>query len=1033
MGKMKFNLLFFFLIAISVSIFAEGKEFKGKVVDNKNQPLPGVSISVKGTTVGVATDFNGEFSLKADEGKTLVVSFIGFTTRELVLSTETVLNVVLVEDTKNLEEVVVVGYGTQKKTVVTGAIASVKAKELESMNVPRVEDALKGRTAGVTVAQNSGAPGASSKVIIRGITSINNNDPLYVVDGIPITGGLDQINKSDVESLEVLKDAASCAIYGTAAACGVVLITTKKGKVGDLKVTLNSSYGIQAPETKLNLLNAREYAYIRNESRLAVGLSPLFSDPNSLGSGTDWQSEVFNYSAPIQNHELSISGGNEKSTFFASFGYFDQIGVVASDISSYQRYTGRLNTDHKIKKWLKVGNTLTYSHTKSKSGLSENNYYGQVLSSAISLDPVTSTIISDKNANVPNKYAVKNNDRYYYGLSQYVGQEMINPLAFIHVNQDNYYWADNVSGNVYLQLEPIENLVVRSSLGAKFSYWGGENYVPLYYYSSTQMNTGNNYYSRARSNNLEWVFTNTAQYTKKLFKDHNFSALIGTEVRQRSESGISISYNGIAATSLSTASMNESINPLNISAWGYENQPYRLLSYFARLNYDYKDTYIFTGIVRRDGSSRFGSNNKFGNFPSASVRWNAHNEKFWIRNDYVESFDMRLGYGINGSDKFDDFKYTSLIKNYGGIITGTDDLAHLGFAPSAPANPDLKWEKTTQINFGIDMMFLNNFNLTLDLFKKKTDDMLMQVKLPGYVGAAENTWANVAYLETNGIEFNLTYNKDIIKDLNVSVTANFAYNTTEVKDIGENEYISLATMASSNYEVERMMEGKPYGMYWGFRTNGIFQTQEEVNNYKGANGKVLQPNANPGDFKWRDLNGDGKITANDRENLGLAIAPFTFGLTLKTTYKDFDFTIFGQGVTGNKICNQIRRLDVTGVNWTTEALGRWTGEGTSNSNPRILEGSDPNGNFANMSDFYLEDGSYFKIKTLQIGYTVPKNIIKKLYLEKFRVYVTGNNLYTFTKYTGFSPEIGGDQGIYGIDRGVYPQARSYMFGIDLSF
>lgn len=1007
---------------------------KGTVTDSKSAtPLIGVSVVVEGTGTGTITDIDGKFSLNVPSANAVLeFSYVGYTTQKIKVGDLAVMNVLMVEDTKNLEELVVVGYGVQKKSVVTGAISSVRSKDMEGLSILRVEDALKGRTAGVTVTQNSGAPGTSSSVIIRGVTSINGAEPLYVVDGVVLDkGALDLINKSDIESMEVLKDAASAAIYGTASAAGVILITTKKGKAGDIKVSISSNFGIQSPERKLDLLNATEYATLRNEGLKNGGKSLLFSDPASLGEGTDWQKEVFNYSAPIQNHEFSLSGGNEKSTFFSSFGYFDQTGVVASDVSSYKRYTVRLNSDHKVKKWLTIGNTLTYSYTKSKTSVAENDYYGNVLSSAISLDPVTPTIYSDQNVTVPNVYAVKNDDGYYYGLSNYVGQEMINPLAFIQVNKDNYNWANNFNGNVYVQIEPLKGLVFRSSLGGKMAFWGSEKYTPLYYYSSTQMNASQNSYTRGRFQNINYTLSNTISYSRKI-DNHNFSVMLGNELRDGSGSGLTTVYSGIPANSLKEASMNVSLVKDNIASWGYEDQPYKLVSYFGRLNYDYMDKYVVNAIVRRDGSSRFGSNNAFGNFPSASVRWNVQNEDFWKQNNYVDALSVRLGYGVNGKDVHLPFKYTSVMQNVGGATFGNDQV-YFGSTPASPANPDLRWERTTQINLGVDAVLFGGLSATLDLYQKSTSDMIMEKKLPGYVGATNNPQANMATMVGKGIEFSLTYNKNINKDLSVSATGNIAYNVNEITDIGENDFITIANMQASKYEVERMMKGKPYGMFWGFRTDGIFQTQQEIDSYLNADGDMIQPNAQPGDFRWKDLDGDGKITDKDRENLGLSIPPVTYGITLKANYKNFDVTIFGQGVAGNKICNQIRRLDVETSNYTTAALGRWVGAGTSNTHPRLIEGEDVNENYVKMSDFYLEDGAFFRLRTFQIGYSLPKMTLKNIGIEKIRLSASCNNMFTLTKYNGYNPEIGGSQGIYGIDRGVYPQARSFMFGIDVAF
>jgi len=1019
-----------FMIIGTLSVSAANFPVKGTVIDEKtNTALIGVSVLVEGTSVGAITDVDGNFSIDAPSSNSILIfSYVGYNAQKIKINGQYKIKVILTEDAKNLDEIVVVGYGTQKKSVVTGSISSVRSKDMEDMNIPRVEDALKGRTAGVTVASNSGAPGAESSVSIRGITSINVTKPLYVVDGIPMNGGLDQINKSDIESMEVLKDAASAAIYGTASAGGVILITTKKGKSGKTKINLSSFYGTQAPAHKLNLLNATEYATLRNESSMAATGATIFPNPNSLGQGTDWQNIVFNNNASIQNHEISITGGNENSTFYGSFGYFAQDGIVATDVSSYKRYTVRLNSDHKIKNWLKIGNTLTYSHTKSKTNVAENEYFGGILASAVNLDPVTQAVITDKNITPTNANAVRDDNGNLYGISQYVGQEMVNPLAFIKVNKDNYNYSDNLNGSVYVQLEPTKGLIYRSTLGGKLSNWGSEAYIPLYYYSATQSNTNQNYYSRSRMKGLDWTFTNTLSYTKSI-NDHNISVLIGTEVRDRNEDGTSVTYHGIPANSLSDASMNVSLTTKDITAWGYENQPYKLLSYFGRLNYDYLSRYLLTAIIRRDGSSRFGSNNAFGNFPSISLGWNVSNESFWKQNDVVNSLKIRLGYGVNGSDQFDPFKYTSVMQNVGGAMFGNDQI-YFGYAPQSPPNSDLRWEKTKQINFGIDAVLSRNLSVSLDLYKKSTDGMLMKLKLPGYVGASDNPWANIASLENKGIELNASYNKRFGK-FNFTGSGNIAYTVNKITNIGDNNYLTIATMQASNYEIERDMVGYSANMFWGFKTDGVFQTQDEINKYVNKDGKLIQPNAKPGDLKWKDLNGDGSITSEDRAKLGNSNPPLTYGITLKGEYKNFDIVVFGQGVSGNKISNQLRRLDVPTANYQRSALGRWTGPGTSNSYPRLTD-ADTNGNFTNMSDFLLESGAYFRLKTLQIGYTIPTTILKSIDVDRIRLYVSTNNLFTLTKYSGYDPEIGGGSGIYGIDRSVYPQARSFMVGVDVT-
>jgi TonB-dependent starch-binding outer membrane protein SusC len=1019
-------------------VYAQNISLTGKVtsVEDK-QALPGVSVVVKGTTIGTVTNIDGNYTLSVPANGTLVFSFIGMRSQEIPVNNRSTINVELAGEVIGVDEVVVVGYGTQKKSVVTGAISSVKSSDIANMVTPRVEDVLKGRTSGVTVATSSGAPGASSTVSIRGITSINSASPLYVVDGVPVyVGGIDYLNQNDIESVEVLKDAASAAIYGTQAAAGVILITTKKGKVGDMKINYNGYVGTQAPAHKLNLLNGSEYATVRNEALLAAGRSIAFQNPQSFGEGTDWQSVIFNNNAPITNQELSFSGGNDRSKYYTSFGYFKQDGIIATDISQYKRLTLRLNTDHKMTKWLNFGENIGFSHINSKGGVSGNDYFGSVLASAINLDPTTPLIITDDSYKTTEPYAshltsiLYDDQGHPYGISKYVGQEMTNPAAYIKTRLGNTGWSENINGNVYLEIMPVKGLQLRSSMGVKLAFWGGNSFTPVYFLSNTQSNLNMNSVGRSFNRTMEWTWTNTASYSR-VFGDHNFTGLLGTEARRMDDTkGAGSNLNGIPVTSWEYASMNFSVPASQTTGWGYENQRYRLASIFARVNYDYKGKYLFTGIIRRDGSSHFGSNNVYGYFPSVSVGWLASEEGFWKKNTVVNYLKVRAGYGVNGNDNLSPFLYTSTIVSLGGYTFGNNQI-YTGYGPGAPANPDLKWEQTSQLNFGVDAILLKNFNATLELFSKKTTGMLMSLKIPAYVGAASSPWGNIASMENKGIEFELGYNKKF-KDFLVNLKGNVSYVENEVTDLGNNDYLTNATMQSSAYEVSRKTVGQPVNEFYGFVYEGVFQTKGEINAYKNTKGGLIQPNAVPGDYKWKDISGDGSITNADRTWLGNPTPNVTYGFTVNLAYKGFDLIMFSQGVSGNKIFNQLRRIDINAANYMNSALARWTGPGTSDSYAHIVDG-DPNGNFSRPSPYFLQNGAYFRIKTLQLGYTLPKSLLNFAGFDRIRVYVSGNNLLTLTEYEGYDPEIGGGQGIYSIDRGVYPQARSFMAGLDISF
>ncbi|MFI5186011.1 MAG: SusC/RagA family TonB-linked outer membrane protein [Chitinophagales bacterium] len=1039
--KMRILLLltsFFIQLFFSV-VLAQAFEVNGKITNKASgEVLSGATVKVKGTNMATLTDVNGSFSIKVPGiGNVLVITYIGMVDQEIPVTSAAIPIIVQLEPRANsLNEVVVIGYGTQKRANVTGSISSVKAKDLESMPVNRIEQSLQGRTSGLTIAQSSGAPGASATVRIRGITSINNSNPLYIVDGVPIDiGGIDYLNQYDIESIEVLKDAASAAIYGTRAAGGVILITTKKGRSGALHVGYNGYYGVQSPERKLNLLNAEQYATLRNEASLNAGGDIIFADPASLGKGTNWQDLLFNNSAQIQDHEVNISGGNDRSTFYSSFGFFNQEGIVSSSISNYKRLTIRLNSSHKLANWVTFGENLGYSYIKSQGGLNTNSEFGGPLSSAINLDPITPSVITNISAQ-PNATEYLNNSLYTikdpfgnpYGISYYVGQEMTNPLAYIQTQQGNFGWSHNIVGNAYLEIKPIKGLQFRSNIGAKLAFYGNESFTPLFYLSATNKNTVANSFFRQNSQGLIWNWDNTISYTRS-YQKHNLTALAGMGVQENSASGVNNTASGLPITSFGEASMNWNIPAANRIGGGYENQPYRLVSYFGRINYDYNGRYLFTGILRADGSSRFGSNNRFGYFPSASAGWVPTKEVFWPDNKIVNFLKIRGSYGVNGNDQsLSDFQYVSTVGGGFNYTFGENNLT-TGYAPNAPANPDLKWEQTSQTDLGFDATIYKDFTVTFDYFIKKTTGMLLQVKIPGYVGASGNPYGNVADLRDKGVELELGYNKKI-GDVNVNFRGNVSYVTNSITNIGLNDYLTGATFQASAYEIERTAVGHPLNAFYGFKTLGIFQTQAQINSYTGKDGNLIQPNARPGDFIWADLNGDGKISSDDRIYIGDPTPNWTFGFTASASWKNFDVTIFGLGVAGNEIFQGLRRLDILTANWTTKALTRWTGPGTSNSFPR-LSTSDPNGNFTNPSSFYLSDGSYFRIKNLQIGYTLPTKLLGKYGVQRIRIYASASNLVTFTKYSGFDPEIGGSS--FSIDRGVYPQARTFLVGLNLGF
>jgi TonB-linked SusC/RagA family outer membrane protein len=1035
MNMKKLHIICLLSLLFTVCIHAQNITVVGVVNDISGQPIPGASVLLKNTTKGTVTDFDGNFKLDAPSDGIIVVSYIGFVTAEIPINGQNNLTVVLNADLLGLDEIVVVGYGTQKKSVVTGAISNIKATELEDLPITRIEQSLQGRVSGLTIAANSGQPGSSSTIRVRGITTFGNNEPLWVVDGVVVdAGGIGYLNQSDIASIEVLKDAASQAIYGARAATGVILITTKKGQSGKMSINYNGYTGVSAPARKLDLLNANEYATLMNEASVAGGGNILFTDPQALGIGTDWQDQIFNNSAQKSSHELSLSGGNDVSTFYASFGYLDQEGIVSSKISNYLRKNIRLNSTHKITKNIRFGQTIGYSNEKVIGLGNTNSEFGGPLASAINLDPITPLVETDpvliNQAPYNNPGVFRDANGNPYGISSLVGQEMSNPLAYQQTRLGNYNWADNFVGNAYLEIEPLENLKFRSTLGGKLAYWGAYNFTPVTYLNASYVISQNNI-SKNNNKGFGWNIENTVTYSKEI-NGHNFNALLGQGVYiDNISDGEGVTYFNIPVDSYKDASFNFSVPNEQIDAYAYRATEHRVTSLFARLTYDYKEKYLFTGIVRRDGSSRFGSNNKYGVFPSFSAGWVPTNEDFWPENNYVNTFKLRGGYGVTGNDAIGDFRYLSTIGDGRNYTIGNTGSVTIGNSPNAPSNPDLKWEETSQANIGFDSRLLNSFTLSMDYYIKKTKGILQDVPIPGYVGATGNPVGNVADMENRGIDIELGYRKNF-NDFNVSLNANASFLKNEVTYLGNGiDFLSGgATIQSSTYPITRTQVGQPINSFYGFRTDGIFQNQAEVNAYNNASGGLIQPGARPGDFRWKDINNDGIINEDDRAFLGNSIPKVTFGFTLNLDYKNFDLLIFAQGASGNKIFQGLRRLDIGSANYQTRALGRWTGDGTSNSFPRLTT-NDTNKNFSNPSEFYLEDGDYLRFKTIQLGYSLPTEVITRLGIDRVRIYLTGENLVTFTKYTGYDPEIGG--GIFGIDRGYYPQARTGMLGINLQF
>jgi TonB-linked SusC/RagA family outer membrane protein len=1037
--KLTKSLIFCFLsILFSVYGQAQDVSIKGKVIDESGLPIPGATILIKGTTKATSSDIDGNYQIKAASSGTLVFSYMGYTSVQEAINGRTSVNVKLSPESQSLQEVVVVGYGTQKKSVNTGAISSVKAKDLEKIPNGRIEQALQGRVSGVTVAANSGQPGSTSTVRVRGLTTFDTyggNNPLWVVDGVIVdSGGIGFVNQSDIESIEVLKDAASLAIYGARAASGVILITTKKGKSGKFSVSYLGFMGVSAPDKTLNLLNATQYGALMNEKAGAAGETIPYPNLGALGLGTDWQKAIFSNNAMRHNHELSFSGGNDVSTFFMSFGAQDQEGIVSKEISNYNKKNFRLNSTHKLSKLFTIGQTLGYTHQVSVGLGNTNSEFGGPLSSAINLDPTTPIVETDPiRANSPiyaSNPVFRDANGNPYGISSVVGQEMSNPVAYVNTRLGNENWSDDFVGNFFVELTPIKDLKFRSTFGAKRAFWGDDAFTPTFFLSPTVF-ASQNTLTRNTNQTFGWNNENTVSYLKNV-GDHNFTVLLGQGVYiDNITSGTSVTHTNLPVNNYQDASFNFPLPALQKTGSAYTANEHRLISLFARLNYDYKEKYLFTGIVRRDGSSNFGPNFKFGIFPSFSAGWVVSKEGFWKDNSVVNTLKIRAGYGVTGNDAIPPFGYLATIGGNRNYTFGDGSTISPGNSPNAPSNPDLKWEETSQSNIGFDARLFNDFNLTVEYYNKKTTGILQFVDIPGYVGATGSPLGNVADMENSGVEVELGY-RHKWGDFNFSANGNVSYLKNEVTFLGQGkQFITSGTAGfQSMGAITRTEVGKAYNSFYGFRTNGIFQNEAEITAYTNSTGTVIQPNARPGDFKWVDTDGDGTITDLDKQYLGSPLPKYTFGLTLNMDYKGFDLMVFAQGATGNTIFQGLRRLDILNGNYQTDALSRWTAEGTSNDYPRLTN-NDTNGNFGKMSNFYLENGDYLRFKVVQLGYSLPNDVVGKIGASKLRLFVTGENLLTLTKYTGYDPEIGGN--ILGIDRGYYPQARSFMFGANVQF
>lgn len=996
-------------------------QISGTVLEENGQPLPGVNVLEKGTTNGASTDRDGSFTINVvDENAVLVVSFIGYISQEIAVRNQTNIKVTLQTDIKSLDEVVVVGYGSQKKSDVTVSLASVSSAEFKDQPVTGVGQALQGRAAGVQVTQASNAPGGGVVVRIRGGNSLNaGNEPLYVIDGFPVynSGGTD-FNPSDIESVEVLKDASATSIYGSRGANGVVLITTKRGKAGKGKVDFQTYYGTQEVGKTLSLLNGTEYANFVNEARTNAGQAVVFSPdqiaaiPNG-GEGTNWQNEIYR-PAPIQNHQINFSGGNDKTQYLISGNMFDQEGVLIN--SDFKRYSVRLNLNSQVNDWLSVGTSLNILRSETNgtptdldgnSGGNQSVVYG-----AFFFSPTQPVYDAAGN------YTVLNTANLY---------DIGSPVAHSNGTQNNLRVL-RVFGNVFADIKILKDLTFRTSIGSDLSASKrGE------YFSKTLTLSGRNTNGSATITNGNvqgWLTENTLTYKKNIGADHHLVFLGGfTSQLQRNEStsttgqgfaSDNLGYNGLAYAT-------NTLRPVNsASQW-------QLNSILGRINYDYKGKYLLTATVRGDGSSRFAEGNKWGAFPSASAAWRVSEEAFLSDSRIISDLKIRASYGLTGNTEIGSYQSIDTYDaNQRGYNFGNPNSYNNGYVPSRVGNRGLTWEKTAQMDLGVDISLLNSrLNITVDYYSKSTTDLLYTLTVPSSTGYSSYL-TNIGEISNTGVELAIN-SVNTTGELKWTTDFNISANKNEIVDLGGNNNVAAGGASSSanilNNGTGILRVGEAVGVFYGYEFAGIWQTGEET--------AAAGFNAKPGQRRYVDQDGDGKITSdNDRKILGQAQPKLIGGITNTITYKGIDFSVLMQGVWGNSVLNMNKfelEYQNGSRNVSRDMLDRWTTTNPSNTLPKADAG---NSAFSPVSSRQVEDGSFLRVKSVTLGYSLPKSLLQRARISSLRIYVSSQNLFTFTNYSGLDPEVnryGQSTLQQGIDYGSYPVSKSYLVGLNLSF
>lgn len=1043
-----------FLLAHSLTAFAQtGVKVKGVVTSGTDGfPLIGVNVVQRGTTNGTVTDLDGNYELTVPTNAEMEFSYIGYLNQTIrTTAGQTTFNVTLKEDSQALDEVVVVGYGVQKKKLVTGATIQVSGDNLQKLSTTSALSALQSQTPGVNITQSSGQPGEGFKVNIRGLGTVGNSGPLYVIDGVA-GGDINNLNPSDIESIDVLKDAASAAIYGARAANGVILVTTKQGKAGKTVLSYDGYYGVQYLAKAADLLTAREYMSIMDETRFNEGnatydwakLLPtnLYNSVmDGSWQGTNWINEAYNKAAPTQNHAINLTGGNDLSKFSLGFSYTSQEGILGKPVQSdYERYTARINSDHVLLKGdgfdiIKVGETLNFNHN-TKSGIAIGNIYWNSVHNLLIGNPLLPAY---------------NADGGFYDFNDKTADKWLfdgntgNPLADMALSSKGLNESKNygLQSSAYVEIQPIKSLIFKSQFGFKMSASRYRSYDGIRHLANNNNVTQDNTVQNASSGH-SWTLDNTLAYSFNINDQHNFDAVIGQSVEKW---GFGAEVEASGKNSMFPGAFDyswiDNTKPAELSQLGIKGKPWdngALASFFGRVNYNYKETYMASATVRVDGSSNFSKGNRWGYFPSFSAGWVITNEAFLEdTKNWLDFFKVRASWGQNGNADISNFQYLSTfafdIKN-GYYFSSDKTTQTVGGYADILANPDVTWETSEQLNIGFDSRFLNSrLGIVFDWYKKTTKDWLVKAPIPAVWGL-NAPFVNGGDIENTGVELALNWN-DNIADFTYGATVNFAYNKNEVTRISNTEEIihgAANVLSQGTTEMYRAEKGYPIGYFYGYKTAGVFQNWEQVNNtaakYAGAR---------PGDLIFVDTDGDGVITEKDRTQIGDPNPDFTLGLNLNFGYKGFDLNITGTGAFGHQIAKSYRSFaDSPLHNYTTSIFDRWTGEGTSNRLPRLTSGSHTN--WQNISDIYIEDGDYLRIQNLTLGYDFKK-LFPKMPLGQARLYLTAQNLFTFTGYSGMDPEIGyggdvdnGDgKWAKGIDVGFYPAPRTYLVGVNLKF